>query len=504
MISRLLRFGSTLLTAGAMVLGAAHVSAGTESVSWYPTDGGYVTNDTAAGSTVVFNQDNPGWVRNYYNGSDTTRLRCGYLTYDASDLETTGTMDNVVLSIMMFTKDVTNGSTIYVFGIDEDSDDIDYTALTYANAPGLDCGTEKVDVSGETQDQVVTLKSDGLYSTTAVATFTATAEGDTCLTAASTAFDDFVAADTDGIVTILLSPVDYGAAVTTDQVSAPYRGYDTGVDSGNAYFPTLTGDVKVDDVVVEPHETLDFEAHWPMDDGSGDDVEEIISGLDGTLYNSPSWVSASDCRTDGALTFDGTDDYMIANSSSAIDVAAGDFSVSFLVKHSASYGADEEPMLCWGTIAADTEAADGLDLGDGVRWCIYSKNGNVDFAIDDNVTKTSLSTDASSFYTGYWVHVVAVRDTSEGTLSIYAENVLVNSMDDEGTGSISQDNPLYIGRYNPTDTTTDGVDGATYFQGGIDDVRIYKTALNSADVAAINETYGSIAGNAAKNWVVFE
>lgn len=66
------------------------------------------------------------------------------------------------------------------------------------------------------------------------------------------------------------------------------------------------------------------------------------------------------------------------------------------------------------------------------------------FSVDDNSTKTVVSSPDSNFVTGEWVHVVLIRDVFKQRLYLYKDNSLKRVTGD-GAGDISQSLPLVVG-----------------------------------------------------------
>jgi hypothetical protein len=72
------------------------------------------------------------------------------------------------------------------------------------------------------------------------------------------------------------------------------------------------------------------------------------------------------------------------------------------------------------------------------------RDGNFRFSVDDNDTKSVVSSTTSAFVTGEWVHAAVVRDVYRGRLYLYRNGSVIADVSDQ-TGSISQDMPLIIG-----------------------------------------------------------
>jgi hypothetical protein len=60
----------------------------------------------------------------------------------------------------------------------------------------------------------------------------------------------------------------------------------------------------------------DLVAHWPLDDGSGATAADSVGGHDGELHGAPSWIQG---QIDGALSFDGIDDYIVVADADALN-----------------------------------------------------------------------------------------------------------------------------------------------------------------------------------------
>ena len=113
--------------------------------------------------------------------------------------------------------------------------------------------------------------------------------------------------------------------------------------------------------------------------------------------------------------------------------------------------------------------------------------GRTYFHIDDDVTKSQIGVAADKIYRGDWVHVVAVRDTTDKMLKLYFDGVLQPSIDPSShhydgvdrTGSISNPRELFIGDASRRDNP---------FKGELDDIRIDRSPLSMHQVAALSKS----------------
>ncbi|MFA5293243.1 MAG: LamG-like jellyroll fold domain-containing protein [Phycisphaerae bacterium] len=206
-------------------------------------------------------------------------------------------------------------------------------------------------------------------------------------------------------------------------------------------------------------------AYWMFNETSGTTAHNVNGNptLAGTLQGTtlPTWTTG---YFGNCLTFAAGGGKVYAPSSSAIDFGDEDLSVSLWAIQPTSFSGQYE-LFIKGTIGG------GAFPGSGIRYELYRKDSNFRFAIDDNATKSELSLATTSFCTGNWVHIVAVRDTVANQIRLYADGVLKGSANDS-TGSISQTEPLYI---------ADGV----FTPGSIDDVRVYRYALSQEQITEI-------------------
>jgi hypothetical protein len=197
-------------------------------------------------------------------------------------------------------------------------------------------------------------------------------------------------------------------------------------------------------------------SHWKFDEGSGTTVYDSADSHDGTLVNGPVWTTG---QIDGALSFDGADDYVDLGNSSGLKPPLP-VTISAWIKLN-TYGCPlslDQPdygIFCYADIVSAFRAfyCDGGGVGSSHR---RGKTGTTVLAA------------------GRWYHVAAViRDQTD-------MNIYVDGADDGGTYSgtggdlaYSSGNS-YIGRYS-----------SQYFNGIIDDVRVYNRALTAEEIGQI-------------------
>jgi hypothetical protein len=138
----------------------------------------------------------------------------------------------------------------------------------------------------------------------------------------------------------------------------------------------------------------------------------------------------------------------------------------------------EPPTMATGTrheILMKGTLGSPADGGSGKRYEFYRKvdtagSDYFHWVVDDNVSISEAQVFSGFLCTGNWVHVVGVRDTASNLLSLYVNGTVAGAGFDI-SGSISQDEPLYIG------------DNAMV--GSIDDIRVYRHALSQVEITAL-------------------
>jgi len=208
-------------------------------------------------------------------------------------------------------------------------------------------------------------------------------------------------------------------------------------------------------------------AHWPMDEGTGTVVADVVGGNNGTMVGldpAAAWLA------DGGVRFDNIDGHHIeVPHSEALDFGDVNFSISMMVRYQTP-PAETDRWIIKGT-HGDPGTGSRYELfhtsGDTVRWTIDNGPANI---------KSRVEVSDAAFVTGDWVHVVAIRDAVNGQLSIYADGVLQGTGTDS-SGDISSGEDMWIGE--STDETE------TAMSGDIDDVRIFDNVLSEGEIVAL-------------------
>ncbi|MBC8053540.1 MAG: T9SS type A sorting domain-containing protein [Sphingobacteriaceae bacterium] len=110
---------------------------------------------------------------------------------------------------------------------------------------------------------------------------------------------------------------------------------------------------------------------------------------------------------------------------------------------------------------------------------IELKDGNLIFAVDDDVTKTSATTPHAPFFNNNWNHLVVVRDVAAKKLRIYNNGALMVEATDNTLGGIGGDEPLVIANTNSFNAP---------FTGMLDELKAFNYVLTENDILRLYHT----------------
>ena len=204
-------------------------------------------------------------------------------------------------------------------------------------------------------------------------------------------------------------------------------------------------------------------AYWQMDEGSGSIISDS-SGNEhtGTVYGA-SWTSGI---SSDALSFDGINDYVAISYDSdfAYTIGQDDLTLSALVyprsKDSSESGAIYSDRAVGNdVVAVSMKVSSGMFNVGG--WSPTSDGYTVQASVPAN---------------NKWYLMTAVFDSSE--VKLYIDGTLKSSASLSGVSLANGGTGMMLGKHQ-------GGSWSNYFDGIIDDVRIYNKALSSSEVAAL-------------------
>ncbi|MFH1726777.1 MAG: LamG-like jellyroll fold domain-containing protein [Elusimicrobiota bacterium] len=196
-------------------------------------------------------------------------------------------------------------------------------------------------------------------------------------------------------------------------------------------------------------------SQWKFDEGEGTTAGDSVGDNHGTLYDGPVWTAG---QVGGALSFDGSNDYVQAPNSPSLDIT--------------------EAI----TVEAWVYAQAGWDIhvaGKEESFLLWVQGGTANFEIRPpsgwwrNPYDMNPAGRTPIPY-GQWFHLVGTFDGS--WVKVYLNGAYANGVAHDGTMQ-SNPNPIRIGM----------VYGHRYFNGMIDEVAIYDRALSPAEIQASYE-----------------
>ena len=217
--------------------------------------------------------------------------------------------------------------------------------------------------------------------------------------------------------------------------------------------PWGDGIVDIQDLIVLAEHLFTYPgavAHWKLDETEGSIAYDSTSHNDGTLNGEPLWQPTGG-KVDGALAFDGSDDYV--STDFVLNPADGPFSIFAWIKE----GAPGQVIISQTNGAGTGRSWLCTDLSEGklmTKLEGIGRGGNVPIVSETVITD------------GNWHRVGFVWDGSDRIL--YADDAEVAK--DKQPGLEGSAGGLYIGAGN-------NLEPGSFFSGLIDDVRIYNRAI---------------------------
>lgn len=225
------------------------------------------------------------------------------------------------------------------------------------------------------------------------------------------------------------------------------------------------------------YNTTGLVAHWKLDEGSGTTTADSSgNGNTGTLTNGPTWTTG---KLAGAVSFDGTNDYIGVPSSSSLNNLSA-LTVTAWIRPN---DVDSPKRI----VTKSTECCMSQSSG-GWRFIVSDNASALDKGLDFNVDYSGTNLDLNKnnlLTTGTWQHVAVTWDgtSSASGAHIYVNGQVVSSYDgsDDPTGSRVDDSGTALG----IGGRSSGLNPGDWFDGNIDDVRVYNRVLSAAEIAAL-------------------
>ena len=213
-------------------------------------------------------------------------------------------------------------------------------------------------------------------------------------------------------------------------------------------------------------------AHWQFDEGSGTTAADSSGNSnDGTLNGNPQWVAG---KIGGALDFDGSYGYVNVPDDSSLDFLDGStptFTVEFWFK---TTGVGTGTGFMGGPAILDRRRRGSMTA---VQFhFMIDSAGRLGFSVcdDDNITRVSIAS-TTKINDGFWHHGAGIRDGTSNW-ELYIDGNLEASSSTTVTASDGYWLTFGARRRDNSDITS-------YFNGKIDDIRIYDRLLSQEEIA---------------------
>ncbi|MCA9036772.1 MAG: DNRLRE domain-containing protein, partial [Planctomycetaceae bacterium] len=207
-------------------------------------------------------------------------------------------------------------------------------------------------------------------------------------------------------------------------------------------------------------------SRWDFTAGSGTVAADSVGSNDGTLVNGPMWGAGI---FDGALTFDGVDDYVHVPDSDSLDITGALTMETWVMMQVIDNNYD---MFIWKTdsgISATRDYSLGRirNDGSGASWA-----GKFYSTILTTAGRTEVES-ATRPVAGVWYHVVSTFDGASHNL--YVNGVLESQQAWSGT-ILTSSEPLLLGR---TSSST----ALNSLHGSLEEAAVFNSALSATQIA---------------------
>jgi len=222
--------------------------------------------------------------------------------------------------------------------------------------------------------------------------------------------------------------------------------------------------------------------HWRFDEGQGDIAYDSAGDNHGTIYGAQ-WTTG---WLDGALSFDGIDDYVEVPDNNSQQITTNQITACAWIKLNEDVGNTQDRIIC----KQENGVTHWVLTVFGEGYYPGCTGNQLVFHDSDGMHFYEICVSPTNLIPNQWYHVAATDNA--GQIRIYLNGELDESCDD-GYGIPPIINaPITIGnvmtrRWGPQ----------FFFNGKIDDARIYDRALSAEEV---QEIYSQAAGGLMAHW----
>jgi hypothetical protein len=229
-------------------------------------------------------------------------------------------------------------------------------------------------------------------------------------------------------------------------------------------------------------------AHYTFDNSANLGQDSSGNGYDlnynGNPYGSGVTSSADAETGGGAAYFDGGSFFSYNSTpTNVLNALAGNFTLSFWIKTTQTYGSDGEPAYAGaGIVAADIPG----QYDDIVPAAL--DGGEIGFNTGPDDDTLNSVTDIND---GNYHHVVITRNQATGEKRIYIDGAL-NNNDFDNTLLLNDPKLVAIGcAIDASQSNPDDANPSQFFQGLLDDIQLYSVVLSASQVAQLYANPGS-------------
>ena len=205
-------------------------------------------------------------------------------------------------------------------------------------------------------------------------------------------------------------------------------------------------------------------SHWKFDETSGTTASDSIDSNPGTLVNGPTWTTG---KLQGAVNLDGINDYITVASNPNLAMGTGSFTIAGWINLDVVCGPSWSDKIC---PIISTRGLSSTSMGDG--YWVGLALSHLWFQIGDGGANNGDFLVPFSF-TNSWHHIAAVRDRTANQFKLYIDGQLKGT-DPDTLGDVGNSFVPYIGQQY-----------TFFFDGKMDDLRIYNRALSPAEITAL-------------------
>lgn len=217
-------------------------------------------------------------------------------------------------------------------------------------------------------------------------------------------------------------------------------------------------------------------AHFPLTEGEGIVVEDMVDGVTGMLENADPESAWTSSDRGLALRLDGVNDRLVVPNGPGFDFRDESFSVAFHLLWTKDTPPLRGPILYKGVAGTPASGESGG------RWEIALTPRGLCFAVGDNAATSQIEVPHGAILTGRWVHITAVRNTKARRLELYIDGKMQ-------TPNLPEDD-----RFNGVDRVGDisnrgglmiGASRDLLLEGELADIRIYRRALDQSQITSV-------------------